>query len=301
MRLRAASTGSRWPRWTFLASAAAGAGCCRPRRSARRRLPSPSLPRFPSGEPKPPDLTSTAALVMDADSGQVLFSKNADERLPMASTTKIMTAIVVLESLDLDTKVMVSRNAHFQSGSVVGLQALDVVTVEQLLYWLLVFSGNDAAVALAEKTSGSVDQVRGQDERARPRPWASPTRISPTPTGSNATGHYSSCTDLATMARYAMKNETFRKIVNTPVYDLPHPGAYTPAEPKNSNALLTKYDWITGVKTGSTPDGRVLRGGFGHPGRRLAHRRPAGGQGRRDPLDRGRGPFRVRLWPEPHT
>jgi D-alanyl-D-alanine carboxypeptidase (penicillin-binding protein 5/6) len=207
---------------------------------------------FPSGEPQPPALTSTAALVMDADSGRVLLSKNPDERLPMASTTKIMTAILVLESLDLNTKVMVSRNAHFQNGSVVGLYVLDEVTVKQLLYWLLVFSGNDAAVALAEKTSGSVDKfVAKMNEKAKAMGLTN-THFT-NPNGLNQTGHYSSCTDLAAMAREAMKNETFRKVVRTQIYELPHPGAFTPEEPKNSNALLAKYDWVTGVKTGSTP------------------------------------------------
>jgi D-alanyl-D-alanine carboxypeptidase (penicillin-binding protein 5/6) len=207
---------------------------------------------FPSGDPEPPALTSTAALVMDADSGQVLFSKNPDERLPMASTTKIMTAILVLESLDLKTKVMVSRNAHFQSGSVVGLYVLDEVTVEQLLYWLLVFSGNDAAVALAEKISGSVDKFVVKMNVKANTMGLTNTHFT-NPSGLNQTGHYSSCTDLAAMAREAMKNETFRKIVKTQIYELPHPGAFTPKEPKNSNALLARYDWVTGVKTGSTP------------------------------------------------
>jgi D-alanyl-D-alanine carboxypeptidase (penicillin-binding protein 5/6) len=207
---------------------------------------------FPSGEPTQPELTSKAALVIDADTGQVLFAKNADERLPMASTTKIMTAILVLESLDLNTEVLVSRKAHFQSGSVVGLNTFDEFTVEQLSYWMLVFSGNDAAVALAEKTAGSETRfVAKMNEKAKAMGLAN-THFT-NANGLNETGHYSSCSDLATMARYAMKNETFRKIVITTVYDLPHPGAYTPEEPKNSNALLTKYDWVTGVKTGSTP------------------------------------------------
>jgi D-alanyl-D-alanine carboxypeptidase (penicillin-binding protein 5/6) len=206
----------------------------------------------PSGEPQPPKLTSTAALVMDADSGKVLFSKSADERLPMASTTKIMTAILVLESLDLDTEVMVSRNAHFQNGSRVGLNTFDEATVKQMLYWMLVFSGNDAAVALAEKTSGSVDKfVVKMNEKAKAMGLTN-THFT-NANGLGQTGHYSSCTDLAAMARYAMKNETFRKMVKTPFYDLPHPETYTPEEPHNSNALLTKYDWVTGVKTGSTP------------------------------------------------
>jgi D-alanyl-D-alanine carboxypeptidase (penicillin-binding protein 5/6) len=170
----------------------------------------------------------------------------------MASTTKIMTAILVLESLDLKTKVMVSRNAHFQSGSVVGLYVLDEVTVEQLLYWLLVFSGNDAAVALAEKISGSVDKFVVKMNVKANTMGLTNTHFT-NPSGLNQTGHYSSCTDLAAMAREAMKNETFRKIVKTQIYELPHPGAFTPKEPKNSNALLARYDWVTGVKTGSTP------------------------------------------------
>ena len=209
-------------------------------------------PCFVSGEPKAPDLTATAALVIDAETGAVLYSKNADERLPMASTTKIMTAIIVLESLPLDQEVMVSRNAHFQSGSVVGLQAQEVVTVEQLLYGLLVFSGNDAAVALAEKTAGSETKfVAKMNERASAMGLTN-THFTNS-SGLNSKDHYSSCTDLATMARHAMQNPVFRRIVDTPVYNFPHPTRPTPRELKNSNALLTEYDWADGIKTGSTP------------------------------------------------
>jgi serine-type D-Ala-D-Ala carboxypeptidase (penicillin-binding protein 5/6) len=205
-----------------------------------------------SGEPQPPGLTCKAALVMDADTGQVLFSKNPDKRLPMASTTKIMNAILVLESLDLETTVLVSRNAHFEIGSIVGLYALDTPTVEQLLYWMLVFSGNDAAVALAEKTAGSTDQfVAMMNEKAKAMGLTN-THFT-NANGLDRTGHYSSCTDLAKMALYAMKNETFRKIVSTITYPYPHPNSYTPTEPNNSNLLLDKYEWVTGVKTGSTP------------------------------------------------
>jgi D-alanyl-D-alanine carboxypeptidase (penicillin-binding protein 5/6) len=218
----------------------------------------PSIPpinvtaSFPLGEPKPPDITAIAALVLDVDTGVVLYSKNADERLPMASTTKIMTAILVLESLDLDTKVTVSRNAHFQRGSVVGLQAGEVASVEQLLYGLLVFSGNDAAVALAEKTAGSVTKfVARMNEKAKTMGLAN-THFQ-NPDGLQASDHFSSCTDLAAMAIYAMQNPVFREIVKTPVYYFPHPSRDTPRELKSSNALLGKYDWADGIKTGSTP------------------------------------------------
>lgn len=207
---------------------------------------------YANGEPEPPELTSKAALVIDTDSGEIVFTKNADERLAMASTTKIMTAILVLDSLDLDTEVVISRNAHFQSGSVVGLNTLDKVTVEQLLYWLLVLSGNDAAVALAEATSGNVTAfVEKMNEKAEEMGLTN-THFN-SANGLDTTDHYSSCTDLAAMARYAMQDETFRKIVKTTTYDLPHPSVDAAEEPHSSNALLTKYDWITGVKTGSTP------------------------------------------------
>jgi len=209
---------------------------------------------YPNGEPQLPELSSKAALLIDSDTGEVIFAQNPDERLPMASTTKIMTAIVVLESLDLDEKVVVSRNAHDEHGSVVGLYFLDTVTVEQLLYWLLVFSGNDAAVALAEKTSGTVDKFVAEMNAKADEMGLTNTHFV-NANGLDRTGHYSSCTDLAAMARYAMQNETFRKIVKTVDYDLPHSNSYTPDDLHNSNALLAKYDWITGVKTGSTPTG----------------------------------------------
>lgn len=209
-------------------------------------------PCLPSESAQPPEITSRAALVIDADSGAVLYSKNADERLPMASITKIMTALIVLESLPLDTRVVVSRNAHFQSGSVVGLQALETVTVEQLLYGLLVFSGNDAAVALAEKTSGSVTKFVAQmNERAQAMGLTN-THFK-NPNGLNQEGHYSSCTDLAALARYAMQNAEFRKMVDTPVYYFPHPTNPIPRELKTSNTLLEDFAWVDGVKTGSTP------------------------------------------------
>jgi D-alanyl-D-alanine carboxypeptidase (penicillin-binding protein 5/6) len=207
---------------------------------------------FPSGEPDPPNITATAALLIETDSGLVLYSKNPDQRLPMASTTKIMTAIVVLESLGLDTPVTVSRNSHFQYGSVVGLRQGEVATVEQLMYGLLVFSGNDAAVALAEKASGSVDSFVAR-MNAKAEAMGLTNTYFENPDGLQAENHYSSCTDLATMAQYAMQNPVFRQMVDTPVYYFPHPTRDTPRELTTSNVLLTRYDWVNGIKTGSTP------------------------------------------------
>jgi D-alanyl-D-alanine carboxypeptidase len=135
---------------------------------------------------------------------------------------------------------------------VVGLQQWEVASVEQLLYGLLVFSGNDAAVALAEETSGSVTKfVAKMNERAKAM-GLNNTNFK-NPDGLNASGHYSSCDDLATMALSAMQNPVFREMVSTPVYYFPHPSHDAPRELRSSNALLTKYDWIDGIKTGSTP------------------------------------------------
>ena len=211
------------------------------------------VPAFPRGAPETPSLSCSAALLLDVDTGEVLWAKNEDKRLPMASTTKIMTAILVLESLDLDTEVVVSRNAHFQRGSVVGLNTLDRFTVQRLLYWMLVFSGNDAAVALAEKTSGSETKFVAEMNQKAKALGLTNTHFR-NPGGLDANNHYSSCTDLAAMASYAMENDFFRKAVSTVTYTYPHPSAYTPKDPKNSNALLAKYEWVTGIKTGSTPD-----------------------------------------------
>ena len=111
---------------------------------------------FPSGDPSPPVITCTAAFLIDADTGEYLFSHNANARLPMASTTKIMTAVLALETLELDAKVKVSQNAVSTIGSKSRLVAGEVLTVEQLLHALMVVSGNDASIALAEAVSGNV-------------------------------------------------------------------------------------------------------------------------------------------------
>jgi len=204
------------------------------------------------GEQEGPDITATSAILIDADTGAVLFSKAPDEPLPMASTTKIMTSILVLESLDLDEKIVVPKSATGTAGSLAGLVWGEVLTVEELMYALLLPSGNDAALTLAEETAGSVQGfVKKMNERAEQMGLAN-THFS-NPNGLHLEDHYSSARDLATMAQYAMKDPAFRRIVDTPTYELPWPGDEGVREFKNGNVLLNEYPWVNGVKTGSTP------------------------------------------------
>jgi D-alanyl-D-alanine carboxypeptidase (penicillin-binding protein 5/6) len=207
----------------------------------------------PSLDPlAPPTLSATAAIVIDMESGGIVFSHNANSREPMASTTKIMTAVVALESLPLDKKVTISGAAAATGGSALGLRQGDKYTVEQLLYALLVPSANDAAVALAQASAGSVKEfVAKMNAKAKSLDLTNTHFVNPH--GLHDQKHFSSAKDLATLTQYAMKNPVFRRIVRTREYDLFRPGEDAPLKLKNHNALLKQAAWVTGVKTGSTP------------------------------------------------
>jgi D-alanyl-D-alanine carboxypeptidase (penicillin-binding protein 5/6) len=210
-------------------------------------------PAFPDDGPRPPAITATAAFVIDVDSGRILYSRNANARVPMASTTKMMTAVVALESLTLDTNVTISGNAAATIGSSLRLKKGQVLAVKQLMYALLVSSANDAAVALAEASAGSTQAfVAKMNDKARAL-GLSNTHFANV-SGLNAEKHFSSARDLAILAQYAMLDPVVRRIVRTREYTLPdpaNPGIFLKHE--NHNLLLGWQDWVTGVKTGSTP------------------------------------------------
>jgi D-alanyl-D-alanine carboxypeptidase len=170
----------------------------------------------------------------------------------MASTTKIMTAVLVLENLSLDQEVTVSEKAAQTPEPKTLLRAGDVATVEQLMYALLIRSSNGAAVALAEACDGSVDAfLERMNSRAEQLGMADTHFMNPN--GLDADGHYSTAADMAKVAQYAMKNERFREFVSTPSYNLELPGRTEPILLKNTNKLLGRVDWVTGIKTGLTP------------------------------------------------
>lgn len=155
--------------------------------------------------------------VLDGDTGRVLIGSNSDERLPIASLTKIWTALVAIENSDLQEEVVISPKAAMAEGSSIYLQAGETVTVETLLYGLMLRSGNDAATALAEHVGGSVEGfVKLMNERAVIAGLTNTVFMNPS--GLHHEEHLSSARDTAEMLRVALQNKTFEKIASTVLY-----------------------------------------------------------------------------------
>jgi serine-type D-Ala-D-Ala carboxypeptidase (penicillin-binding protein 5/6) len=216
-----------------------------------------------------PYIPATSAYLLDPETGDVLFQKNSDQPMPMASTTKIMTAIVVLENASLQDSVTISEEASSVGESSAWLSKGEILTVEQLLYALLVQSANDAAVALAEHTGGSEEAfVEMMNEKAAEL-GAEHTHFS-NPHGLDQQGHYTTARDLAVIAAYAMKNPLFRDIVKSSGYQIPWPGHPYPRVLENHNRLLKMYPYATGIKTGYTLGaGKCLVASASRDGREL--------------------------------
>ncbi|MFJ7696661.1 D-alanyl-D-alanine carboxypeptidase family protein [Lysinibacillus fusiformis] len=155
--------------------------------------------------------------VLDGDTGRVLIGSNSDERLPIASLTKIWTALVAIENSNLQEEVVISPKAAMAEGSSIYLQAGETVTVETLLYGLMLRSGNDAATALAEHVGGSVEGfVKLMNERAVIAGLTNTVFMNPS--GLHHEEHLSSARDTAEMLRVALQNKTFEKIASTVLY-----------------------------------------------------------------------------------
>ncbi len=155
--------------------------------------------------------------VLDGETGRVLIGSNSDARLPIASLTKIWTALVAIENSDLQDKVVISPKAAMSEGSSIYLQAGETVTVETLLYGLMLRSGNDAATALAEHVGGSVEGfVKLMNERAVIAGLTNTVFMNPS--GLHHEEHLSSARDTAEMLRIALQNKTFEKIASTVLY-----------------------------------------------------------------------------------
>ena len=161
------------------------------------------------------DLTARAAVLMDAASGKIIYQKEPDLRLPPASTTKIMTAILTLESgRSLAEKFTVSKEATRVPASKLYLRAGQSLSIEELLYGIMLASANDAAVVLAEGVAGSVEHF-GELMTKKAQDLGAINSHFTNPHGLTAVDHYSTAKDLAILFRYAMKNPTFREIVQT--------------------------------------------------------------------------------------
>ncbi|MDY6794323.1 MAG: D-alanyl-D-alanine carboxypeptidase family protein [Actinomycetota bacterium] len=221
------------------------------------------------GQIEEPDPPAAAAFLMDPETGEELYAKNADQPLPMASTTKIMTAVVTMENADMNESVTISENASSVGESSVWLEAGETLSIEQLLYALLVQSANDAATALAEYVGGSEEAfVKMMNQKAAELELENTHFVNPH--GLDQEDHYSSAHDLAYTAAYAMRDQTFADIVVTDGYQIPWPGNPYPRVLENHNRLLQMYPYGTGIKTGYTNNaGRCLVASARKDGREL--------------------------------
>lgn len=191
-----------------------------------------------------------AGALIDQDSGRVLFSKNGNTLLPMASTTKIMTAIVAIEKGKLSDIVTVSGRAASIKGSLVGLKAGEKISLEELIYGLMLRSGNDAAIAIAEHIGGSIPKFAELMNEKAMEIGAYNTNFI-TPHGLDAENHYTTAEDLAKITAYALKNPFFARVASAKIVSSGINGPFNRTY-SNINKFLYRFSDADGVKTGYT-------------------------------------------------
>lgn len=218
----------------------------------------PRLLNFPYAKTNSPKayINSRYYMLVDGDSGSLLASKSEDEKTPIASTTKIMTAVIALENYDLNEVVTTPPAATSQTPTLVNLRSGEEISVFELLNCLLIKSGNDAAFAIATH----MDQPANSDIRPfvdkmnnKAKELGMKSTHYEDPAGLNDSG-YSTASDLAIVTRYALQNSTFRQVVKTPEYTAKNTTETFFHKLENSNRLITTYQYpgAIGVKTGFT-------------------------------------------------
>lgn len=203
-------------------------------------------------------VSASAAVVINGDTGNVIYSKNSNARLPMASTTKIMTALLLCENGDLDKEIVTTKEMVTVEGSSMGLLEGDTVSFRSLLYGMMLASGNDAANTTAIALGGSVENfVEMMNEKAQSLGLEN-THFE-TPSGLDGKSHYTTAYELAILARYALQNPDFAEAVSSKSATLTYGNPPYRRTLTNHNRLLKTYDDIVGVKTGFTKKaGRCL-------------------------------------------
>lgn len=208
-------------------------------------------------------VSASGAVLMDGATGRILFEKQAHEMKKPASTTKIMTALIVCEQCNVLDRVRIPKAAVGIEGSSMYLQEGEILTVQELLYGLMLQSGNDAAVALAIYCGGTVEGFTELMNDKAARLGLKHTHFE-NPNGLDSPGHYSTSADLATLARYAMQNPVFAQTVSTRIIRVGE------RQLRNHNKLLWRIPGADGVKTGFTrASGRILVSSAMRNGRRL--------------------------------
>ncbi|MCM1334201.1 MAG: D-alanyl-D-alanine carboxypeptidase [Bacteroides sp.] len=199
--------------------------------------------------------SAVSAILVNADTGEAIYENNADEERAIASTTKIMTALLTLEAGQLDRRFTVDAMAIRVEGTSMGLSEGDIVTRRALCYGMLLPSGNDAANAAAVSVSGSLTAFADRmNEKAAMLGMTHTHFVNPS--GLDADGHYSTARDMAILTRAALKNEEFRKICGLSSAALSFGNPPSRRTLYNSNKLLARYEGCIGVKTGFTDNAR---------------------------------------------
>lgn len=203
--------------------------------------------------------TAKSMVVIETTNGTTLYSKNANEKLPMASTTKIVTALTVIENCDdLDKLVTIPKIATTVEGSSIYLKPDEELTIRQLLYGLMLQSGNDSATTLALEIGGTIEHFAELMNETAKKCGANDSSFV-TPHGLDDKNHYTTASDLAKITAYALKNPTFKEIVSTKSYNIPATNKYGARYLINKNKLLSGLEGCIGVKTGYTSKaGRCL-------------------------------------------
>lgn len=202
--------------------------------------------------------SAASAVLIEAESGHILYEKDAHTPRPMASTTKIMTALVVIEAGRLDEVTKVSPSAAATEGSSIYLKPGERISVRNLLYGLMLESGNDAAAALAEHVGGSIEGFASLMNRRAALMGLKSTRFC-NPSGLPDQNHYTTAYELALIGRQGLRNPVFAEIVSTKSYKAPMEDGSGVRYFTNGNKLLRLYPHATGMKTGFTKQaGRCL-------------------------------------------
>ena len=254
------------PVWLFtpLSSAFGGDDLNAPPLTPLSFTPAPKVPLQAILTPKgtPGTLLASEAILMDYDSGAILYEKNAEGEMPMASTTKIMTALIAIQAGNLNQMITVGKDAVNEDaiGSKADLVAGDQLSLKDLLYGLMLPSGDDAAVAIADGVAGSqsafthIMNVEAQKLYLFQTHFFDPTGLDTDLNGNPipAHMHYTTPYDFVRLARYAMSIPLFAEVVSKPTYDLAATTTHGAFHWKNTNTLLTSYKGMLGIKTGWT-------------------------------------------------
>jgi len=199
-----------------------------------------------------PSISAQAAAVIDVESGRILYEKSGNKKMRVASLTKIMTAIVAIEEGNLQEMVRVPGYAVGTEGSSIYLRKDEELSLEDLLYGLMLRSGNDAAVTIADHIGGSVEGfARLMNEKAEYL-GLSGTHFTNPHGLDDSNNHFSTANDMAKLTSYALHNPDFRRIVATKVKRIPQPGEKWDRSLINKNKMLSYYEGADGVKTGYT-------------------------------------------------